>query len=62
MVRAIRKFRDAEDGATAIEYGLIAALVALTLIASLAVLGGQLDTLFQYFTGVLNQANSGSTP
>jgi pilus assembly protein Flp/PilA len=35
-----------ESGATAIEYGLIAALVSVAIIAALTLLGGSLSTLF----------------
>lgn len=45
MSNMIRFLKD-EEGATAIEYGLIAALVSVAAIASLQALGGQLDTLF----------------
>jgi pilus assembly protein Flp/PilA len=36
-----------EDGATAIEYGLIAALIAVAAIAAMQGLGNQLTTTFQ---------------
>ncbi len=36
-----------ERGATAIEYGLIATLIAVVLIAALTAVGGQLTTAFQ---------------
>ncbi len=35
-----------EQGATAIEYGLIAALISVAAIGAMAALGGQLSTLF----------------
>lgn len=35
-----------ESGATAIEYGLIAGLVAVAIIAALTLLGTSLDSLF----------------
>ena len=35
-----------ETGATAIEYGLIAALVSVAIIVALTALGGSLNTLF----------------
>ena len=47
MERIKRFFRD-EDGVTAIEYGLIAALVAVVIIAALLVLGTSLSSVFQY--------------
>jgi pilus assembly protein Flp/PilA len=45
MTQIIRFCKD-EDGATAIEYGLIAALIAVAAIAAMASLGIQLSTLF----------------
>ena len=35
-----------EDGATAIEYGLIAALIAVVIIAAVTLVGTSLDTTF----------------
>ncbi len=46
MTNMIRFLKN-EDGATAIEYGLIAALVSVAAIAALQALGTQLSTLFQ---------------
>jgi pilus assembly protein Flp/PilA len=40
------KFLKDEEGVTAIEYGLIAALVGVAAIAALTTLGGNLTTLF----------------
>jgi pilus assembly protein Flp/PilA len=45
MKTMIRLFK-AEEGATAIEYGLIAALISVAAIAAMSALGGQLSTLF----------------
>lgn len=39
-------FLQDDNGATAIEYGLIAALVSIIIIAGLTLLGGALDTAF----------------
>jgi pilus assembly protein Flp/PilA len=39
---ATRKFLREEDGVTAIEYGLIAALIAVVIIASVALIGNNL--------------------
>ncbi|HCO53907.1 MAG TPA: Flp family type IVb pilin [Pelagibacterium sp.] len=41
-----KKFIADDSGATAIEYGLIAALVAVVVIAALTLLGGQLTDTF----------------
>ena len=42
----LRKLLGDERGATAIEYGLIAALIAVAAIAAMQGLGGQLKTTF----------------
>jgi pilus assembly protein Flp/PilA len=41
----IKRLKD-ESGATAIEYGLIAALIAVVLISSLGLLGNNISTSF----------------
>jgi pilus assembly protein Flp/PilA len=43
----LKKFVHDEDGATAIEYGLIAALIALAIIAAVGMTGERLITLFE---------------
>ncbi|MDP2307046.1 MAG: Flp family type IVb pilin [Pseudomonadota bacterium] len=48
-----------ESGATAIEYGLIAALVAVAIIVALTALGGSLDDLF---TGISTELDAASAP
>ena len=40
------RFAQDESGATAIEYGLIAALISVGIIAGATLLGGSLTTLF----------------
>jgi pilus assembly protein Flp/PilA len=45
-----------ESGATAIEYGLIAALVAVAIIVALTALGSSLDSLFQGISDDLDAA------
>jgi pilus assembly protein Flp/PilA len=44
---------DSEQGVTAIEYGLIAALVALAIIAGATLLGTNLNALFNNIAGQL---------
>ena len=46
MTKAITKFFKDESGATAIEYGLIAALVAVAIVGALTALGTGLQGLF----------------
>jgi pilus assembly protein Flp/PilA len=46
MMRVFKKFLADESGATAIEYGLIAAGIALAIIAAVNGLGTKLNTKF----------------
>jgi pilus assembly protein Flp/PilA len=46
MMKFIRKLLRNEDGPTAIEYGLIAALIAVVTIAGLTTLGTRLNTTY----------------
>jgi pilus assembly protein Flp/PilA len=46
MITMIRLFKE-EAGATAIEYGLIAALISIAAIAAMGAVGTQLSALFQ---------------
>ncbi len=45
-VRA-RTLMDREDGATAVEYGLMVALIAVAIMVTVGLLGGALDGLFE---------------
>lgn len=56
MSKILRDFIKNEDGATAIEYGLIAALIAVGIIAAATVLGGSLSDLFNRVSTRLNSA------
>ena len=46
MIRNIKTFLIEEDGATAIEYGLIASLIAVVIIAAVTLVGTALDVTF----------------
>ncbi|SEP18771.1 pilus assembly protein Flp/PilA [Salinihabitans flavidus] len=46
MLQFIKNFKTNDSGATAIEYGLIAALVAVALITALTTLGTDLGGIF----------------
>ena len=48
-----------EDGATAIEYGLIAALVSVAAIGALTAMGGSLSTMFTTVSSALSTATGG---
>lgn len=51
-----RQFLREEDGVTAIEYGLIAALIAVVIIASVTSVGNNLNVVFEYIANSLNNA------
>ncbi len=51
LVEMIKAFRDDDSGATAIEYGLIAALIAVAVIVSFSILGNSLVNLMSDGTG-----------
>ena len=46
MQNLIRRFAKDESGATAIEYGLIAALISVVIIGVLSTIGTRLNTKF----------------
>lgn len=46
LTKTIRRFRGDQRGATAIEYGLLAALVAVAIIGTFSVLGNSVQGLF----------------
>ncbi len=45
--------KDREEGATAVEYGLMVALIAAVIIAAVTLIGTNLDTLFRKVAGKL---------
>ena len=57
----LKKLHKSEDGATAIEYGLIAALVAIVTIGALTSVGTELNSTFTNVKDELSTAN-GTTP
>lgn len=46
ILSVLRRLRSDRGGATAIEYGLIVAGIAIAILATIFALGGQLDELF----------------
>ena len=46
MSKFIARFMKDESGATAIEYGLIAALISVVIVGALTTIGGNLNTAF----------------
>ena len=53
MNRLIQRFAKAQSGATAIEYGLIAASIAIVIITAVQLLGTKLTTIFTSVAGAL---------
>jgi len=59
-MRFITKLLKDESGATAIEYGLIAALVSVAAIGALQLMGTSLRNIFGIVSGELQKAASGA--
>jgi len=53
MSRFFTRFMNDESGATAIEYGLIAALISVAIIGAVSAVGGKLDATFTSVDGAL---------
>ena len=49
----LKRYLSDESGVTAIEYGLIAALIAVAIIGAVTTLGGQLSSTFATVSGAL---------
>lgn len=56
MFTTLRNVLRDESGATAIEYGLIAALVSVAAIGALQAMGVSLTTMFQNVSNILTNA------
>lgn len=57
-MKTLVKTRKNEIGATAIEYGLIAALISVGIIASVTTVGTHLQTVFSAVGSALGSANT----
>ncbi|QPC86549.1 Flp family type IVb pilin [Mesorhizobium sp. NBSH29] len=58
MTKFFARFRKDESGATAIEYGLIAALIALAIMVGAGLIGDQLKLTFDKIATALTGANA----
>ncbi|NTZ81494.1 Flp family type IVb pilin [Burkholderia metallica] len=56
LIQQVSRFVRDEDGVTAIEYGLIAALIAVGIIAALSTVGKDLKTVFTTIADDLDSA------
>ncbi len=57
MAQWIKRFRKEEEGVTAIEYGLIAALIAVVIIVAVTAVGSSLSGTFNTVSTSVNAAN-----
>ena len=60
MSKIVARFVKDESGATAIEYGLIAALIALAIMVGAGALGNNLNTKFNNIATELAKAKPGA--
>lgn len=58
MAKIFARFAKDESGATAIEYGLIAALIALAIVVGAGALGNSLGTQFNAISDCLEDTTS----
>lgn len=49
----VNSARSNEEGATAVEYGLIVALIAVVIITAVTLVGTNLDAIFDFIAGEL---------
>ena len=55
MVLLTRSFRRKESGATMVEYAVLVALIAVAVIATVGILGTQIDAAFQQVVDELTE-------
>ncbi len=46
LVQSVKNFMQEEEGVTAIEYGMIAFLIAVAILAAVTAVGGRLNVVF----------------
>jgi pilus assembly protein Flp/PilA len=56
LMQSVKAFIQDEEGVTAIEYGLIAALIAVVIIAAVTAVGKNLQVIFNGIAGALANA------
>ncbi|WP_366933700.1 Flp family type IVb pilin [Devosia sp.] len=59
VTRVLRRLKADESGATAIEYGLIAGLIAVAIIASLFSVNDNVTAMYDMISDALNPALTG---
>ncbi len=58
MTNLIKRFAKEDDGATAIEYGLIAAILSVAIVAAVSSVSGELQTTFNGVATSLQEGRS----
>jgi pilus assembly protein Flp/PilA len=56
FVQGLKRFHQEEEGVTAIEYGLLAALIAVIIIVAVTSVGQNLNVIFNTIAGALANA------
>lgn len=62
FVKPVKSLLNDERGATAIEYGILAALMAVAVIGAVSILGPQLTELYEGIIPALNSPGPAPTP
>jgi pilus assembly protein Flp/PilA len=62
IIAGLKHFISDEEGVTAIEYGLIAALIAVVIIVATALVGTRLNCIFQRVADCLKGSGAGTCP
>ncbi len=57
LLTKVKNFIRDEEGASAVEYGLLVALIAVAIIAAVTLLGTSLSTLFSNVAGTIGAAS-----
>lgn len=60
LIAGVWRFINEEEGVTAIEYGLIAALIAVVIIVATALVGTRLNCMFQRVADCLSGPSTGT--
>jgi pilus assembly protein Flp/PilA len=60
LIAAVKRFLSEEEGVTAIEYGLIAALIAVVIITAVSLVGTNLTCIFNRIADCLRGATVGT--
>jgi len=54
LMHGVRRFLQDEEGATAVEYGLMVALIAAVIVTAVTLLGKEINTTFQDVCKAIN--------